>query len=102
MIVLPYKQVTQCGPLLIGYSENIPAIVSDQPGFREYADDGNSALIFDNSAEGLAQKMEQVINDPAMLNRMSEYIKNTIRDKYGMQVLAEDYIKNFRECKVTK
>lgn len=99
MIVLPYKQLTQCGPLLIGYSENIPAIVSDQPGFREYADEGSSALIFDNSASGLAGKMEQVINEPQMLKSMRDYIENIMNNKFGMPALAEEYMKNFRECK---
>ncbi len=99
MIVLPYKQVTQCGPLLIGYSESLPAIVSEQQGFREYVDEGKSALVFDNTANGLARKMEQVISEPSQLNRMREYIKTTIHNKYGMQSIVEEYLRNFREFK---
>lgn len=96
VIVLPYKQVTQCGPLLIAYSENTPAIVSDQPGFREYADENKSALIFDNKATGLAEKMEELIKNPEKIKEMSSYISTKTHEKFSMPVLAAGYINNFK------
>jgi len=96
VIILPYKQVTQCGPLLIGYSENTPAIVSRHPGFTEYTDNGNSALVFENTAESLAEKMQLCINDPRVISRMREFIGTEIKNRFSMQSLAEEYINNFK------
>lgn len=96
VLVLPYKQVTQCGPLLIGYNESVPAVCSRQPGFLEYVDDGLSGLVFDNTAEDLAAKMEYVIKNPAVLNKMKEYINAAIKAKFSMQRLAEQYIANLK------
>lgn len=96
ILVLPYKQVTQCGPLLIGYNESVPAICGRQPGFLEYVDDGFSGLIFNNSADDLADKMEYIIKNPAALITMKEYINTVIKEKFSMQRLAEQYVNNFQ------
>jgi glycosyltransferase involved in cell wall biosynthesis len=95
IIVLPYKQVTQCGPLLIGFSENIPAIVSNHAGFIEYVDDGKSALVFTNSTESLAEKMETIIDKPELIGLMKEFIKSETMKKFSMESLVKDYIENF-------
>lgn len=95
ILVLPYKQVTQCGPLLIGYSENIPSICSDQPGFREYVEDGKGGFIYGKSADELASKMEDIIKNPGQLERMKEYIASEVQKKFSMEALAEEYLRNF-------
>jgi len=97
VIVLPYKQVTQCGPLLIGYSENTPAIMNDLPGFREYTDDNLSGSIFDGTAAGLAEKMEMLIRNPEKIKEMSRYVSTEIQERFSMSSLAEKYINNFKK-----
>ena len=96
VIILPYRQVTQCGPLLIGYSVNTPAICSDLPGFREYVDDGSSGLIFNNTARGLADKMEQLIKNPLKVKEMKNYTGTAVQDKFSMRALADEYVKNLK------
>ena len=95
VLVLPYKQVTQCGPLLIGYNELVPAICSRLPGFLEYVDDGSSGILFNNTVEDLAAKMEYVIKNPAVLIKMKEYINREIIAKFEMPQLVEQYTENF-------
>lgn len=95
VLILPYRQVTQCGPLLIGYSENVPAICSSLKGFYEYVDEGNSALVFSNTAEDLADKMESLIKSPGKIGEMKSYIQNEIHKKFSMQTLAKEYLENF-------
>jgi len=97
VIIIPYTQVSQCGPLLIGYNQNVPCITSDLPGFREYVDDGKSGLIFDNSAVGLARKMEYVINNPGILDEMKKYIADVIKSRFSMAALAPVYVDVFRK-----
>lgn len=98
VLILPYRQVTQCGPLLIGYSEGVPSICSDLAGFREYINDGIDSMIFDNTAGGLAAKMEEIINDPAIINKFSNGIEEFAMKKFSMASLAGDYIENFNKC----
>jgi glycosyltransferase involved in cell wall biosynthesis len=98
VIIIPYIHVSQCGPLLIGFNSSVPAICSDLPGFREYADDGKSALLFENTADDLAGKMETIINDPSILIQMQEYIKKNTFVKFSMQALVKDYINVFKEA----
>ena len=99
ILILPYRQVTQCGPLLIGYSENVPAICSDLPGFREYVVDGADSLIFNNTPAGLAEKMEEIIKDPSIIGKLSDGIKESAMKKFSMASLAGEYIENFKKCK---
>ena len=96
VIIIPYIQVSQCGPLLIGYSQNVPCITSDQPGFREYNDDGCSGLVFDNTPEGLAGKMEEIIKSPQRINEMKTFIQNETKQRFSMQTLAGKYIEIFK------
>jgi glycosyltransferase involved in cell wall biosynthesis len=91
VLILPYKQVTQCGPLLIGYNEEVPPICSNIEGFREYVDEGKTGLLFDNSAEDLARKMEIVIKNPALISEMKRYINSIAFNKFSMESLAGEY-----------
>jgi glycosyltransferase involved in cell wall biosynthesis len=102
VLILPYKQVTQCGPLLIGYSENIPSICSDLPGFREYVDDGKTGLIFDNTSMGLAEKMEEIIKNPTKIVKLKENITAIVLEKFSMKNLCKDYISNFEKAVTDK
>lgn len=95
VIILPYRQVTQCGPLLIGYNENVPSICSNQKGFYEYIDEGKSALVFNNTAGDLAEKMELLIKSPGKISEMKNYIQGEIHNKFSMPALAKEYIENF-------
>jgi glycosyltransferase involved in cell wall biosynthesis len=99
IIILPYVQVTQCGPMLIAYNQNIPVICTDLPGFREYVDDEKSGLLFAGGAENLAEKMKVVLENPAMVGEMSEYIKGNIKPRFGMESLGKEYLKNFGKTK---
>lgn len=96
VLILPYKQVTQCGPLLIGYNELVPSICRDLPGFREYVSEGKSGLLFGSAAE-LAKKMQFIINNPKTINQMKEFIEEVTLKKYSMKHLVNDYIKNLAD-----
>ncbi len=96
VLILPYKQVTQCGPLLIGYAEGVPSICNNLQGFREYVDDGKSGIIYSNSAQELAEKMESIIKGKEKLKEMKRYIETETCEKFSMEALAEEYMGNFK------
>jgi len=60
-VVLPYLDVTQCGPLMVAYNYARPVIASDLPGFREFV--GNGGFLFKCcSILSLTEKMEGCID----------------------------------------
>jgi glycosyltransferase involved in cell wall biosynthesis len=97
VLVVPYKQVSQCGPLLIAYAGEIPVIGSNLPGFAEYIADNKSGYIYNNSASGLAEKMEYVIANPAVIEQLSNFIKKDISNNFSMNSLAESYLISFNK-----
>ena len=46
-LILPYKDATQSGPLMIAYNYNIPSIASNIAGFREFIHDEKTGYLFD-------------------------------------------------------
>lgn len=64
-LVLPYKDVTQSGPLMIAYNYNLPVICSDIDGFKEFVNEGKTGFLFNNNeVTALAQIMENAIVRP--------------------------------------
>lgn len=62
-LVLPYRDVTQSGPLQIAFNYNIPVIASDFPGFREYITPGLTGLLFEpNNPKSLYEVMKMALN----------------------------------------
>ncbi len=102
VLILPYKQVTQCGPLLIGYCENIPSVCSDLPGFLEYVDDNKTGMVFDNTTQGLAAKIEELIRNPSKITELKENITSTALKIFSMEHLYKDYIRNFEKAAHSK
>jgi glycosyltransferase involved in cell wall biosynthesis len=98
VLILPYRQVTQCGPLLIGYSEGVPSVCSDYTGFREYVDDNSTGIIFDNTPSGLAAKMEVFIKNRGQVDKLKQGITSTAYKKFSMEYLYKDYISNFKKA----
>jgi glycosyltransferase involved in cell wall biosynthesis len=96
IIVVPYKHVTQSGPLLIGYNQNKPCITSNLLGFLEYVVEGKSGLIFNNTAEDLASKMQFFIENKTNLMEMSAYIANEMTSRFSMRSLAQSYLDVFK------
>lgn len=99
VLILPYTQVTQCGPLLIGYSENVPSICNDLPGFREYVDENKSGFFYDGTAEGLAEKMEYIVHNFQVIKEMEICITTEVKTRFSINALAEEYISNFKNSK---
>lgn len=61
-LILPYKDATQSGPLMIAYNYNVPVIASNIAGFKEFIDDGKTGYLFDlNSDESIDNVLEQAL-----------------------------------------
>ena len=60
---MPYREVTQSGPLMIAFNYGILPIVSDLGGFKEHITDNINGFLFKSeSSNDLAKVMEKTIN----------------------------------------
>lgn len=50
-VVLPYRDTTQSGPLMISYFYNVPVIASNAAGFREFTETGVTGFEFDLASD---------------------------------------------------
>lgn len=61
-LVLPYKAVTQSGPLRIAYGYNTPVITSDLDGFKESMVEGITGYMFETeNVDALVEIMEKMV-----------------------------------------
>lgn len=62
-LVLPYRDVTQSGPLALSHRFNLPAIGSSHEGFYEHIAHGKNGYLFlDQDDDDLKQKMKMAIS----------------------------------------
>ena len=96
-LVLPYKSVTQSGPLRIAYGYNLPVIASDLEGFKESIVDGSTGLLFKTeSVDSLANILISVImNHPNNYNEIREKQRKYIENNISQEVIISQYIRMF-------
>lgn len=80
-VVLPYRDTTQSGPLMIAYNYNVPVIASDAEGFKEFFEPGITGYTFElgnplNLDEVLLAAIERTPEDYANLKKRLEKYKN--------------------------
>jgi glycosyltransferase involved in cell wall biosynthesis len=91
-LVLPYRHVTQSGIITLGYSANLPAIVSDCPGFREYVTNKENGLIFDNAdSDSLCAALEYaLLLDQPEYQRMTARLKAFTAKELALESIASE------------
>jgi glycosyltransferase involved in cell wall biosynthesis len=81
-LVLPYRDVTQCGPLFISFNYNLPSVTSDLPGFIEYIKNGSNGFTFGvNDVNDLAKCLTSLIqmdfeSRMRIRDNLAEYVKS--------------------------
>lgn len=81
-LILPYKDVTQSGPLMIAFNYGVPAIASNLPGFVENIKDTVTGFLFETeNSDSLYTIMKTVIdthktNYSQIKQNLNEYIGN--------------------------
>ena len=96
--VVPYRDVTQSGPLLRAYNYDLIPICSDEEGFLEYVEDEKSGFIFKNeSPKSLAESMEKALNlddvsKQTIFNNINEFKKS----EFNIKKVSQKYIRMFK------
>lgn len=95
-LVLPYKDVTQSGPLLIAYNYQVPVIASKHPGFEEYIDNGKTGFIFENRDENsLATIMSDIIEKKYDYQTIKTQLIAFIKGNVSLESIVKKYVKGF-------
>ncbi|HEY5125296.1 MAG TPA: glycosyltransferase [Ignavibacteria bacterium] len=96
-IVLPYNQVTQCGPLLIAFNYNIPVIASNLPFFKEVIVNEETGFLFPCGDHfQLAEIMNNIVMKTnidilKMKNDLSKYVSKN----YNLKNFIKKYLEMF-------
>lgn len=96
-LVLPYKEVTQSGPLLISYNYNVPVIASRHPGFSEYISHGKTGFMFENADEkSLASVMIEIIEGKYDMSEIKANLASFIHDNVSLESIVKKYDDGFK------
>lgn len=92
VLVLPYRDATQSGPVLIGYQYGIPAIVSNTGGLGKQVVDGKTGFLVEpESVESLFRAMEKIVLDNSK-NKVFDYEIKKYLEKISWESSARKII----------
>lgn len=96
-LVLPYKAVTQSGPLRIAYGYNVPVITSNLDGFKESVVSGITGYMFESdNIDSLYKMMEDVIEKhPFLYNEIKINQKKYVEKNLSVESICQQYTKMF-------
>lgn len=97
-LLLPYKDVTQSGPLFDAFNYNLPAIASNELGFSEFINDGVTGFLFEtNSLSSLIQILDKCLKlTEDDYNTISSNLKEFSRF-FNNDNVARKYIEMFND-----
>ena len=97
VIVIPYREISQSGVLLLALSFKRMIIVSDLPSFKETLAGFSDEIFFEKgNAESLANAIERVFSRPMKLGEFTRFTEKLI-DRYSWKNIAQVYLDEF--CK---
>jgi glycosyltransferase involved in cell wall biosynthesis len=92
-LVLPYRDVSQSGPLKIAYNYNIPVIASNFPGFNEYIINGVNGYLFEpNNSNALYEVMKSVL---CQTSEETDKIKSNLKEFVEQELKLENIIAKY-------
>lgn len=96
-LLLPYKSVTQSGPLRIAYGYNIPVITSDLEGFKESVVENVTGLMFKTEdVESLVKVMLQVIeHHPDTYKKLRASQRDYVEHNLKVDAVVDKYKQMF-------
>jgi len=93
VLVLPYRQVTQSGPLMMAFNFGIIPLASDLKGFQELIDDGYNGFLFtNNSLNELVKAMEKILLlSNSDRERIRTNLVNFVSENYSIPRFVNNY-----------
>ena len=89
LVVLPYKKIYQSGVLMMALSYERAALVSDLPPLKEVITDNENGFLFKSEdAESLANKLNEIMADQALLENVRVNGAKLINTKYNWNAIG--------------
>lgn len=98
-LVLPYRDTTQSGPLMIAYNYNIPVLASNAEGFHEFFQSGSTGYMFDLEKEGdLERILDEAIDRPEEEYReLKQKLATHTHENFAISRLVAAYVDMFKK-----
>ncbi len=97
VIVIPYREISQSGVLLLALSFKRPIIASDLPSFKETLAGFSDNIFFKNgNSQNLANKIENFLNCSEKTECYESVIQN-LCDKYSWEKIGKDTMSLWKE-----
>ena len=94
VLVCPYIDATQSGPIIVAYGYGVPVIATRTGGLIEQVEDGVTGMLIEpNSTEELMKAMRSYINNPSILERFKNGIEKR-NEKYSWSESAKILVSN--------
>jgi glycosyltransferase involved in cell wall biosynthesis len=92
-LILPYRDATQSGPLMIAYNYNIPVIASNIDGFKEFIEDKKTGFLFDpSSSESIDKVLEDaILRDEVTYNTLCTNVNHYKQNQLSVEQTAKSY-----------
>ncbi|MEX2336229.1 MAG: glycosyltransferase [Fulvivirga sp.] len=96
-LILPYRDATQSGPLMIAYNYCLPVIVSNIKAFEEVVEEGVSGYFFSNDKDIEAVLSLALERSNAEYGILKEKLKFFVNSKYSPEIMNKRYASMFSE-----
>ncbi len=98
LFVLPSRAEGLSVALLEAMACGLPVVATAVSGTVDVIHDGvNGLLVEPEDPEVLAQAIKRLLDDPEFARRLGREARSTVEEKYSLQLVAERYIKLYRE-----
>lgn len=97
VIVVPYREISQSGVLLLALSFKCMIIASDLPSFKETLNGFSGDLFFENgNAKSLSELIKRILNYPVERDIYSTVLTG-LQNKYAWGEIANEYLRTIYE-----
>lgn len=95
-LILPYRDVSQSGPLSVAYYYNVPVIASNHDGFKEFIVHGKNGFLFENeNYNDLCVLMQNIIDGMYNYDNIKKSQKRFVDENLSTCKIIEMYEKGF-------
>jgi glycosyltransferase involved in cell wall biosynthesis len=98
-LVLPYRDVTQSGPMSLAYQYNTPTITSSLNGFSEFVVEDKTGMMFETeNFEALCSTMKRAVTmQPSEYIRFKADLMTFVQSHYSLESCRNQYSEMFKE-----
>jgi len=98
-LVLPYRDTTQSGPLMIAYNYNIPVLASNAEGFHEFFENGTTGYMFNLAKQGdLERVLDEALDRPdEEYKKLKQKLAAHTHQHFAITQLVEAYVDMFKK-----